>query len=240
MPRKVTTDIASPTIAEVLDAFLADQEGHLAPRTFARYRDIVDLLRHSLDGYGPNALDDAEEVVFRRHYDAPGDAHREFCEVFGPAHILPHLGEFLGYFMVRKVIAGAETLRAAGTVTKKLATWLAVKGYVAARDAAEGATQGRRAARDLPAADALARALDALAEDDPDVDPAGGLDGHFTVTRIEAGKLWLEELTGEVVGPIAVPDELGRQLRVGWTISGIVSRRGRRWRFAEVWNVYPR
>lgn len=157
MPRKVTTDIARPTIAEVLDAFLADQEGRLAPKTFARYRDIVGLLRHSLDGYGPNALDDAEEAVFRRHYNAPGDAHREFCEVLGPAHILPHLGEFLGYFMVRKVVAGAETLRAAGTVTKKLAAWLAVKGYVAAQDAAEGVSPGAPR-RPRPACGRCARA----------------------------------------------------------------------------------
>jgi hypothetical protein len=35
----------------------------------------------------------------------------------------------LGYFMVRKVIAGPSLLRTAGTVTKKLAAWLAAQGY---------------------------------------------------------------------------------------------------------------
>ena len=38
--------------------------------------------------------------------------------------------EFLGYFMPRKVLCGKETIRAAGTVTKKLAKWLSEKGYV--------------------------------------------------------------------------------------------------------------
>jgi len=38
--------------------------------------------------------------------------------------------EFLGYFMPRKVMCGKDLMQAAGTVTKKLAKWLAEKGYV--------------------------------------------------------------------------------------------------------------
>jgi len=35
--------------------------------------------------------------------------------------------------MVRKVIAGQELLRAPGTVTGKLVTWLAARGYIEPR-----------------------------------------------------------------------------------------------------------
>jgi hypothetical protein len=45
--------------------------------------------------------------------------------MFGPEHILDKVGEFLNYFMVGKVTAGADTLWASGTVMKKLAKWLA-------------------------------------------------------------------------------------------------------------------
>jgi len=45
----------------------------------------------------------------------------EFCDIFGPEHILSSIDEFLGYFMVRKVIAGKALLRTAGTTTKRLA-----------------------------------------------------------------------------------------------------------------------
>ena len=65
------------------------------------------------------------------------------------------LGEFLGYFMVRKVIAGHELLRASGTVTGKLVTLLAARGYID-RDSADHATgRAQDASRDLQVADRL-------------------------------------------------------------------------------------
>lgn len=40
-----------------------------------------------------------------------------FVRLFGPDKIVEALGEFLDYSMIRKVMAGEELLRAAGTVT---------------------------------------------------------------------------------------------------------------------------
>ncbi len=122
--------IAQPTIDEVLTEFLAEQKERLSAKTLARYQEVIGLLTSSLNNYAYQALSQADADLFNRLYDAQGDEHREFCEIFGPDKILPNLGEFLGYFMVRKVIAGRELKRAAGTVTKALARWLAQKGYV--------------------------------------------------------------------------------------------------------------
>lgn len=164
MTRAEATRIAGPTIAEVLKEFLADQRPRLAARTFGRYEDVINLLVHCLDGCAYQTLGGKEKALFDRLFNATGDEHREFCQIFGPEHILPNLGEFLGYFMVRKVIAGEETLRAAGTVTKRLARWLAEKGHVKAEDAAEGADRGGAASRDLPEAGKLADLLREFAE----------------------------------------------------------------------------
>jgi hypothetical protein len=38
------------TIDAVLAQFLAEQRGRLSPRTFRRYEEVVDLLRHCLNG----------------------------------------------------------------------------------------------------------------------------------------------------------------------------------------------
>lgn len=38
------------TIDEALDRFLADQRERLSDKTLRRYQDVVQLLRHSLDG----------------------------------------------------------------------------------------------------------------------------------------------------------------------------------------------
>jgi len=109
------------TIDQALEAFVEDQRQRLSARTMRGYDDVVELLRHSLNGYGPNALGQAEHRRWEKAFDS-GD-EEAFCHLFGPERIVGHLSEFLGYFMVRKVIAGQELLRSAGTVTKRLAEW---------------------------------------------------------------------------------------------------------------------
>ena len=61
--------------------------------------------------------------------------------------------------MIRKVVAGEELLRAAGTVTKKLARWLADRGLIDGTDAEDAAARSGDAARDLPQAERLSRLL---------------------------------------------------------------------------------
>jgi hypothetical protein len=241
MVRKKVVPIAKPTIAEVLEQFLAEQGKHLAAGTLAKYEKIVGLLEHCLNNYAYNSLDKAEEEIFDRLYNAKGAEHREFCEVFGPEHILPNVGEFLDYFMIRKVMASKETLRAAGTVTKKLAKWLAEEDYVETEDAEMAAERGGDAARELPEAAELAADLADFAEGQEGEDEGDVIEGHFTLTRVDPGKVWLEEmLDGRKIGPIEVPEEISGRCRPGWTISGIVGRRGQTWRLVEAWNVYPR
>jgi hypothetical protein len=49
-----------PTIDDVLGEFLAEQRERLSARTFRNYDEVVELLRHSLDGYAYNSLDGDE------------------------------------------------------------------------------------------------------------------------------------------------------------------------------------
>ena len=55
MVRKKVVAIAKPTIAEVLEQFLAEQGKHLAAGTLAKYEKIVTLLKHCLNNYAPIA-----------------------------------------------------------------------------------------------------------------------------------------------------------------------------------------
>jgi hypothetical protein len=227
------------TILQVLARFLDDQKARLAPRTFAQYRSAVELLQHSINTYGPNGLDKVNLKRWERASSAKGEAHREFCGLFGPEHILPNIDEFLGWFMVRKVMAGKDLLRAAGTMTKKLAKWLAEQGYVESEAVEHVVERGNAAGRDLPAARKLADLLDESAVGSSEDDEAE--EGPFEIAKVERGRLWLVgDLDGREYGAIPVTDEASRRAKVGWTISGVLSRDGRKWRFAEVWNVHPR
>ena len=128
-----------PNIETVLSEFLQDQEKRLSERTYRNYLEVIELFKHSLNGYGYQGLDKEQRALFDETYDGDDEA---FVHLFGPDKIVENLGEFLGYFIVRKVIAGQELLRAAGTVTKKLVKWLGERGYIEADDVAEGVERG--------------------------------------------------------------------------------------------------
>jgi hypothetical protein len=117
------------TIDQALDAFLDDQRQRLSARTMGNYDEVVGLLRHCLNGYGPNALEQSDHKRWEQAFQA-GDEDA-FCHLFGAEQILENLSEFLGYFMVHKVMASQELLRAAGTVTKPGSTaelaWMAAR-----------------------------------------------------------------------------------------------------------------
>ncbi|HEX2275277.1 MAG TPA: hypothetical protein VHG90_15525 [Acidimicrobiales bacterium] len=226
-----------PSIDEVLSEFLAVQQRRLAERTFANYRSVVDLLRHCLNGYGHQYLDDDE----RRRYEAAVDAGVEdaFVHLFGPEKIVEGLGEFLDYFMVRKVMAGEELLRAAGTVTKKLAKWMAANGYLDAAAADEAVERGTSAARDLPRAERLSRLLfdqaQRGAKDCGDVADDDIVEDYFTIERVEPGALWL---TGDA-GPVKVSEEASSLAQPGWSVYLVLARTAQGWKLLESGNVYP-
>ena len=153
------------TIDDVLGEFLAEQRERLSARTFRNYDEVVELLRHSLDGYAYNSLDDDERRRWEQAFESGDEG--AFCRLFGPEKIPEHLGEFLGYFMVRKVIAGQELLKASGTVTGKLVTWLAARGYIDPTRPTTRRAVRKDASRDLPVADRLGGLLHDVADARP-------------------------------------------------------------------------
>ena len=238
MPGGEAATVANLTISAVLAAYLTDEEARLAAKTYGLYADVIDLLQHSLDGYAPNSLDKNDYKLWEALFNAEGDEHREFCEIFGPEHILPNIEEFLNYFMVSKVMAGQELLRASGTVTKKLAKWLAEKGYTTAEQAEDSVERGSDAARDLPMAEKLTALLYEFTSNrysprDTDIED------RFEITRVEPGKVWLEGFDdGRLLGPISLPAQATKLCRVGWTISGTARKSGKKWILVEAWKVY--
>ncbi len=229
---------ATISIERALADFLAEQRLRLADASFRRYLEVVDLLVSSLNNYGHDALSERERRRFGEAYDA-GD-EQAFCHLFGPEKIPEHLGSFLGYFMVRKVFASRELLRAAGTVSGRLVGWLEREGYVEADVAAEAIGRAKAAARDLPRADRLGELLADLC----DADPPGGLEGladdclvedYLPIERVEPGALWFEG----GIGPLAVPKATSELAEVGWEVNVVMARTARGWRLLEVGCVYP-
>ena len=70
------------TIDQVLPQFLAEQRERLSSRSSRRYEEVVELLRHCLDGYAYQSLDEEE----RRRWEEEFETNEEgaFCRLFGP------------------------------------------------------------------------------------------------------------------------------------------------------------
>ena len=81
--------IAQPNIEEVLTLFLKEQQKRLKTRTLNRYEEVIDLLRHCLNGHGYHDLDNSSEVaLYEKLYF---QKNLEFCLIFGPEKILSSL-----------------------------------------------------------------------------------------------------------------------------------------------------
>ena len=67
------------------------------------------------------------------------------------------------------------------------------------------------------------------------------IEDHFSVKKIEPGKLWLEPFTmlDDVIGPVPVPKKVTQVCEEMWDIGGVVVKTSRGWRFLEVWSVTP-
>ncbi len=226
------------TIEAVLDEFFEEQQERLKPSTMRKYEDIISLFQSCLNNYAYQYLDEQENALLDRLYNAQGGEHREFCQIFGPEKIPENVHEFLDYFMIRKVMCGKELMQAAGTVTKKLGKWLGKKGYIESEIAEELVSSGATAAKELPAAEELARMLADYA-DRTAVDCDEVIEDHFTIEAVEPGKLRLSALVEDAKITVPVSRNISNACRVGWSVSGAVGKTGKGWRILEAWNVYP-
>ena len=228
---------ATPTIDQALDVFLSAQRERLSAKTLRSYEDVVLLLRNSLNSYAYDSLAAAEQRRWRAAFDA-GD-EEAYCHLFGPEKIVDHLGEFLGWIMVRKVMADADLLRASGTVTKKLASWLHEHGYISDEQRTQAVERGADATRDLPRADRLGALLHKEMERTPPFDPDDVPDEHWiedfvAIERVEPGALWFEG----GIGPVQVSKEASDLAQVGWGVNIVLAQLRGKWHIVELGFVY--
>ena len=220
------------TIDQLFEAFLADQEARLSLKTFDKYEGIIHLYRSYLESYWPDHSGKESEAITK--------AKGTYCGTFGAEEITSGFSEFLGYFMPRKVIAGNETMKAAGTVVKKLARWLVEKGYTdddeSIRDLV-GTT-----ARDLPASQKLLDRPRRLARRERTGGLREGSRGalHDQPRRAGPDLAGIDPLRrARTIGPIPVPETITRACKVGWDVGGVVGKTAQGWRLVEVWNISP-
>jgi hypothetical protein len=86
----------------------------------------TDLFENQLDGYAWNGIDDGEKA-----YDEAKKQKKSFIDLYDHTHIEDNVGEFLDYFVTRKVMSGDEfILKTCPRVIRKLLKWMRDKKLV--------------------------------------------------------------------------------------------------------------
>ena len=77
------------TISGVLAEYLRAEKVRLAPKTHARYTDVIGLFAHSLNSYAANSLSPFERARFDKLFNAGGGAASRVLRYFRPRAYSP-------------------------------------------------------------------------------------------------------------------------------------------------------
>ena len=165
-----------PVIDQVLEEFLTEQEERLALRTYGQYETVIELLREYLERYVTPSDPALAKAVDEAHRTGTEYA---VCGLCPPREIVDNIDDFLSWFMVRKVLAGQNLMRAAGTVTRRLGKWLYEHNYIGGDDATVYQDETTRLSRSLPKAKALRDKVVQWVDGLPKMKSEKTYDGHF-------------------------------------------------------------
>jgi len=234
--------VSKPTrsIASLMDAYLVEFAATTPTRMVTdRVEGNLSLLRSGLEGYGYQYLSPTEAA---RWNPDDGDAGAAFCDRFGARVLAKYLDEFLGDFMIRKVLIGPDEVIEVIEDVRGFVEWLIKTGELPPAAARKALARIERASDEIPAAERLSDLLYAIASRNkdtfrPDAEPPFDeiVEDYLVVDRVAPARIWF--LDG--VGPIRVPESASRLARPGWTINLVLGRHGDRWDVLEVGNVYP-
>ena len=112
------------TIKQVFEEFLKEQQVRLKPSTYRGYKDAMYLFEQCLNSYAYQYLDEKDSKLFDKLYN---EKNKEFCVIFGPDKIgSSEIGEFLDYFMIRKVMGSKGLMKTVGRVMRKFVKWMII------------------------------------------------------------------------------------------------------------------
>ena len=228
------------TIKQVFEEFLEEQQVRLKPRTYGGYEDAIYLFEQCLNSYAYQYLDDKDSKLFDKLYN---EKNKEFCELFGPDKIgSSEIGEFLDYFMIRKVMGSKELMKTVGRVMRKFVKWMNEKGYMNEGEYDTSAEIVDELKDELPEVVELSSVIYEYIQDNPPEEFSESVDGYFRVIKIEPRKLWLEDYLacGGTLGPVSVSTEISSMCKEGWVIYLELGKTSKGWQMLVSGTVYPK
>ena len=131
----------------------------------------------------------------------------EICESF--------IDEYLGYFLIKKCLAGKNEILNAITMFNKLLPWLYASHHISEENKNNLLLVVKKLKPKLLGCLKLADLLDDVAQENTMTFYDRYHEGVFEISRIEQGKLWFSDyMEDEEFGPINVSDEISSTARL--------------------------
>jgi hypothetical protein len=234
---------ADPSAFDVLERWCAPTSPSSAKgRTFTERDSVAQLIADHLDSYAYERLSKRDRTWWEERWNADEEAGA-FSRLFGPEWIVDSMDAFLGWFVIRKVMAPREELATYGPLCVDLLRWMESEGLASGSDVEAAIDRALRAGEELPLADELGELLYFSGKDlEPDaiLETVDWEVEMGAIVRVEPGALWFRSETGEEVGPVRVPERGTDIARIGWKLSAAVfGRAAGGWYVLEMGNVYP-
>ena len=226
------------TIKDVFEEFLAEQKARMSPKTYSGYEEAIYYFEKYLNGWAHKYLSDKDKIRLNEFNEGEG---KKYCEVFDPEYIRAlEIKDFLGYFVIRNVLASKTSLETLGRVMHKLVKWMHENDYMGDENYEVINLLVKRLKVEMPVAEEVSDLLCLYALTHPVEDYSETLDDFFIITEIKPGQLWFESFQdGRNIGPVSVPEKISSMCKAGWTICLLLAKTGDMWRILESGNMYP-
>jgi hypothetical protein len=171
------------TIKDIFEEFLAEQQALLNPKTYSGYEEVIYYFEKYLNGWAHKYLSDKDKIRLNEFNEGEG---KKYCEVFDPEYIRAlEIKDFLGYFVIRNVLASKTSLETLGRVMHKLVKWMHENDYMGDENYEVINLLVKRLKVEMPVAEEVSDLLCLYALTHPVEDYSETLDDFFIITEIK-------------------------------------------------------
>ena len=232
------------TINETFLEFLDEQKEELSPRTYNDYKNLILLFEEYLDECASDDLYEEDKELYKERQK---NEHKEYCQIFDLAYIAPLYIEYLlEDYLINDFGASATFVETSRRFFRKFLPWAYEKGYLDLENYNEliEVVKGikKKSKKTASQVQEFGRVLCDYVDAHPAEESPDWKEGDFEITRIEPGKLWVEDYLDphREIGPVKVSVEVSSLAKVGWYINFGIQKVGDFWQITYVEKISSR
>lgn len=232
------------TINEAFLEYLKEQKEDLSPRTYNDYQNLISLFEEYLDECASDDLYEEDKELYKENQK---NEHKEYCQIFDLAYITPLDIEYLlEDYLINDFGASATFVETSRRFFRKFLPWAYEKGYLDPENYNELAevvgSIRKKSKKTASQVQEFGRALCDYVDAHPAEENPEWKGGDFEITRIEPGRLWVEDYLDphREIGPVKVSEEVSSLAKVGWFINFGIVKVGDVWQITYVEKISSR